>query len=119
MKRITWINLILGLWLIASPFALGYSGVAHTAAVEEVVMGIIIAACSWWWLAAEAPMMGMAWFEMLCGIWVLIAPFVLAYGAVAARAKANDVWVGIVVLIVAIVAAIGIGQTAAPPRSIA
>ncbi len=117
MKRITWINLILGLWLIASPFALGYSGIAHTAAVEEVVMGIIVAACSWWWLAAMAPMMGMAWFEMLCGIWVLVAPFVLSYGV--ARAKANDVWVGIVVLIVAIIVAVGTGQTTTTRNTLA
>ncbi len=116
MKRITWINLILGLWLIASPFALGYSATAHAAAVEEVVMGIIIAACTWWWLASVAPMMGLAWFEMLCGIWVLIAPFVLSYANM--RAKTNDVWVGIVVLIVAIIAAIGIGQTT-PTRTTA
>jgi hypothetical protein len=117
MKRITWINLILGLWLIASPFALGYAGIAHTAATEEVVMGIIVAACSWWWLAAMSPMMGMAWFEMLCGIWVLIAPFVLSYSV--ARAKGNDVWVGIVVLVVAVVAAIGIGQTTTRPTTLA
>jgi SPW repeat len=110
MKRITWINLILGLWLIIAPFALKYAGLAHPAAVEDVVMGIIVAAFSWWMLASALPMMGQAWFEMLCGIWVAIAPFVIGYSGLAV-ARTNDVWVGIVVLVVAIVAAIGIGQT--------
>ncbi len=116
MKRIIWINLLLGLWLIISPFALRFAGLAHAAATQDVVMGIIIAAFSWWMLASAVPMMGHAWFEMLCGIWVAIAPFVIGYSGLRV-ARVNDLWVGIVVLIVAIVAAIGVNQVT--PRTIA
>jgi len=110
MKRITWINLILGLWLIIAPFVLGYAGLVHAAAVQDVIMGIIIAAFSWWILAAMSPLIGAGWFQILCGIWVLIGPFVLGYSGLAV-AKANDVTVGIIVLIVAIIESIGMART--------
>ena len=116
MKRITWINLILGLWLIVAPFALGYAGLAHAAAVQDVVMGIIIAAFSWWILAAGAPILGAGWFQILCGIWVLIGPFVLGYSGLA-LAKSNDVTIGIIVLIVSIAESIGMTRTL--PRTVA
>ncbi len=102
MKRVTWINLILGLWLIVAPFVLGYSALSRAALTEDVVLGIIVAAFSWWILAAMAPPVGTSWFQILCGIWVIIAPFVLAYRTITA-AMANDVIVGIIVLIVAII----------------
>lgn len=114
MKRIIWINLILGLWLIVAPFALRYAGLTHAAATEDVVLGIVIAAFSWWILAAAMPMVGHAWFEILCGIWVAIAPFVIGYSGLAI-ARTNDVWVGIVVLIVGVIAAIAMSQTTARP----
>lgn len=115
MKRITWINLILGLWLIVAPFALSYAALAHAAAVQDVVMGILIAAFSWWILVAIAPLLGAAWFQILCGIWVLIGPFALGYSGLAV-ARSNDVTVGIIVLIVSIIESIAMTRTS-PTRT--
>lgn len=43
----SWTNLVLGIWLIIAPFALGYS--ATTAAmVNDIVVGIIVAALAAW-----------------------------------------------------------------------
>lgn len=102
MKRASWTNLVLGLWLIIAPFSLAYAGV--TAAVyEDVILGIVIASLALWWaLGSEADSMAyVSWTVALGGLWVLIAPFALGYSATTAAAY-NDVIVGLAVLILAI-----------------
>ncbi len=42
-----WFNLILGLWLIVSPWLLGFSTVA-AAMWNSVIVGIVVAALSYW-----------------------------------------------------------------------
>ncbi len=109
MRWASWINFILGLWLIVSPFALKYSTVAG-AVPEDVILGILIAVFSLWMAASlEAPA-GPAWLVVLFGIWVIIAPFVLGYSHQMGSAVANDVIVGIVVLVLALVRAVGVGR---------
>lgn len=39
----SWLNVIAGLWLIASPFTLGYANIS-AAVTNDVILGIIIAA---------------------------------------------------------------------------
>lgn len=101
MKRITWINLILGIWMIISPFLIGYS-VSYVPTGNNIVLGVLLIASSWWILAALMQTTGMSWFQVLCGIWLIIAPFVLNYRAMS-QAMSNDVIVGIIVLIVGLV----------------
>jgi hypothetical protein len=101
MKGVTWINLLLGVWLIAAAIARGATGVAMS---NDFVLGILLIAFSWWMLGAALPPVGTAWFEMLCGLWLIVAPFVLGYTQRHA-ATGNDVIVGIITIIVAAVAA--------------
>jgi hypothetical protein len=98
MKRVSWINLILGIWLIIAPFALG-SMAMHVAVGNNVVLGILLIASSWWILAAATEAVGVSWFQMLCGIWLIISPFILHYGGLT-HAMANDVVVGIIAFVV-------------------
>ena len=98
MKRVSWINLILGIWLVISPYVLGSTGLEATVG-NDIVLGILLIASSWWILAATTEVLGVSWFQMLCGIWLVIAPFVLSYRA-ATHALANDVVVGVIVFIV-------------------
>jgi len=53
-----WVNLVLGLWLIAAPFALGFYASAAAAAWNQVVVGVLIAGAATWALA-ERPSGGM------------------------------------------------------------
>jgi SPW repeat len=46
-RNLDWLNAVLGLWLIAAPFVLGYSGVA-VALWNDIVVGIIIAVLGAW-----------------------------------------------------------------------
>src|SRR5579864_1392735 len=101
MKRITWINLILGLWLIISPLVIGYSA-ASVAAANNIILGVVVVACSWWMLAAIAGADWCGWVQLLCGIWLIVAPFVLRYSELT-HAVSNDAIVGIVVFIVSMV----------------
>ncbi|MGE5219972.1 MAG: SPW repeat protein [Chloroflexota bacterium] len=45
MKRLSWINFVLGLWLVVAPFALRYNMVP-TATWNNVIVGIAVAALS-------------------------------------------------------------------------
>ena len=43
----SWINVLIGLWLIAAPFFLGYSSIVN-ATWNDVILGIIIAVLALW-----------------------------------------------------------------------
>ena len=103
MKRVTSINLILGIWLIASPFALGHA--TNTAVTtNDVIFGILLLACSTWILADMANQIGVNWFQVLCCIWLIVSPFVLQHQQLP-RATANDVTVGVIALAVGLIEA--------------
>jgi hypothetical protein len=99
MTWASWIDFILGIWLIIAPFALGFRMMSGRAATEDVIFGILIAALSLWTALKLTRVAGT--LLGLFGLWVLIAPFVLRTHEVA-RVTPNDVIVGLAVLILAI-----------------
>jgi predicted anti-sigma-YlaC factor YlaD len=106
MKRVSWITLILGIWLVISPFAFG-STVVNTAAGNNVVLGVLLIGSSWWILAASHDVTGLSWFQMLCGVWLVVAPFVLQYGATRHSAL-NDVVVGGITFLVGLAESVSV-----------
>jgi hypothetical protein len=102
MKRVTWVNVALGVWLIVAPFLLGYSGSSSLAVANDGILGVLVLAGSWWIVAGMAAQFGVSGFEALCGIWLIVAPFVLRYAELS-RATVNDIVVGIIVLIVSLI----------------
>lgn len=101
MKWVSWTNVALGLWLIAAPFALGYSGLTR-ATTEDVVLGIFVATLALWRAVGSETLLmpDVSWLVAVAGAWVAIAPFIVGYQA-ASAAVGNDVTVGIVVLCLA------------------
>ena len=91
-------NALLGIWLIVSPWVLGYSGTS-TGLWGNVVLGILvlIAAAT----AGSATSAGPSWWTLAFGIWLIISPFVLSYWH-DAGAAANDVVCGIILTILAL-----------------
>lgn len=72
-----WANLILGSWLLLSPWILDYAGT--TAAWNAYVMGAGIVV-----FAVIAAYMPKAWEEVintLLGVWLVVSPFVLGFSA--------------------------------------
>lgn len=95
-RTLSGINMLLGAWLIVSPYILSYS--STTAKWNQTIFGVVIL------LLAVAryimPRLELAsWLAGLAGIWMIIAPFILNYST--AVAYWNEVLVGIVVAMVA------------------
>lgn len=69
-----WANLVLGMWIFASPRVLGYEGIAAWNAYV-IGAGILVFAL----LAARIPK---AWEEiinMMLGVWLVVSPFALGF----------------------------------------
>jgi hypothetical protein len=103
MKNASWINTVLGAWLLIAPFALStvVANVAWTA--NDIALGILLMAASAVVSSAASPSFGVAWFEVFCGIWLIVAPFVLRYANRPVK-LGNDVISGFVVIIVTAIA---------------
>ena len=87
-----WMSLILGIWLFLSPFfGLGVTG---NAAWNSWIFGAVIAVMSAWALAR--PQIWEEWVNLAVGVWVLIAPWVLAFTP-QTGATWNHIIVGLVV----------------------
>jgi hypothetical protein len=99
LKHVIEINVLFGAWLIAAPFVLGYS-TSHMEMANDIVIGVLLIACSWWMIAAAAGQAGAAALELLCGDWLIVAPFLWHYGR-ASRPFNNDIIVGIASVLVA------------------
>jgi hypothetical protein len=101
MRALSWINFILGLWLIFAGFTIG-RGVQPVMA-EEIILGIIIAGLSLSAVRRANP--GLSWGVAIAGLWTLLAPAFINYTAVP-RARSNDIAVGVIVLILGAVNAL-------------
>ena len=95
MKVLSWINFILGLWLIAAAFI--FSTGAGAVMAEEIVLGIIIAVLAYGSIVARSSAV-VSWLVALAGLWTLVAPSVIVYGMFTAS-RTNDIVVGIIVLV--------------------
>jgi hypothetical protein len=96
IRSLSFINLLLGAWLIVTPFWFGYT--SGTAKWNQLIIGIVVMVLAALRLLAPAQ----KWLSFLtgiAGIWAIIAPFILTYDR--AGAYWNEVIVGILVTIVA------------------
>jgi hypothetical protein len=89
--------LVLGPWLIASPFSLGYRSVPLI--WSDVISGILITALAV--IAFRTKRVSPAWASTFVGLWVAFAP--LAFWAPDAVAYANDTLVGMLVIVFAMI----------------
>lgn len=101
MKALSWINFILGLWLIVAGFALSHGASAIMS--EEIVLGIIIALLAIGSVNSTNP--AIAWCVALAGLWTLLAPAVIDY-TMHTASRANDIVIGIIVLVLGIANAV-------------
>jgi len=101
MKALSWINFILGLWLIMAGFALSMS--SRPVMAEEIVLGIIVACLSA--IAVARPSSAISWLVAIAGLWTLVMPARINYAGMTAS-HANDIVVGIVVLVLGIATAV-------------
>ena len=90
MKVLSWINFLLGLWLIVAAFALPVR--TGPVMAEESVAGIVVVVLAYA-SAVGRPRRGISWSVAIAGLWILI----VNYGAVT-PSKVNAMLVGLLVL---------------------
>ncbi|WP_456411245.1 SPW repeat protein [Oceanithermus sp.] len=86
------VNLVLGLWLVVSPWILSFTSNA-AALGNALIVGAIFVALSLLALADAKPRE--EWSELVVAVWLLISPWVLGYSALAA-----PTWNAVIVAVV-------------------
>ena len=92
-----WVNLVLGIWLCASPWVVQFSDVT-TPTQNAFVVGVLLILTEIVTLSAFR--VWEEWVTVVLGAWLVISPWVL--GIAALVPKANFVIVGLVVLALAL-----------------
>jgi hypothetical protein len=92
-------NIVLGVWLIFSPWTFDYSGSA--AVLNSVFAGVLIAIFGASRLASLRNTAGLSGINLLLAVWVIASPWLLGYAANIGAVR-NDVILGVVVATLAI-----------------
>jgi len=97
LKWQDWTNAMLGVWLAASPWALGFAG-QPPAMMIAVIFGLALVVFS----LLEVGVFGNAkeWLNMLTGLWLVIAPFAFGF-TVNFDAAANTMLTGLLAAVLA------------------
>jgi hypothetical protein len=93
------LDVLAGIWILISPFALGFSNLSN-ACWNNVIFGIIIGVIALYRFFNPAKAVGLSWLDALLGLWVLISPWALHFSG-SHTAMTNDVIMGIVVIVLA------------------
>ena len=88
-----WASFALGLWLAVSPWALGHAH-AEAATANAAFLGLAIALGSHFEVSFDER--SVEWFNMAAGLWLVLAPFLLGFSALA-LATLNSIVVGTLV----------------------
>lgn len=97
-----WVNLILGVWLFITPF-IGMEMVSSAAAWNGYIFGVLVVALSIW--ALVQPRAWEEWINLVIGVWLILAPFVLGF-TTETTAMWNHIVVGVVIGVDALWAAL-------------
>ncbi|MDQ1007713.1 hypothetical protein QFZ82_002198 [Streptomyces sp. V4I23] len=98
--------LLTGVYLAASPWIAGFSGLTALA-VTNLILGIAYAACMGGLGSAYERTHAMAWAGCAIGAFTIIAPWVVAGNVDTTRTVINNVIVGVVALLCALAMAVG------------
>jgi hypothetical protein len=90
-----WVNIVLGIWVIVSPFVLAFH--SSKAVWSNVVTGIIVGILALIRWRMRQP--GWSWLNLILGAWLVISPFVLFLSA---AAMWNNVILGIIIAALAL-----------------
>ena len=99
-RTIDWINLLLGVWLIISPWVLGTAASATSTAVL-VVMGIALVIFSAWALV-RAENRAAEWWNIFLGVLLFFLPWIFSYSSMVSNAVESWI-VGAVVAVLALI----------------
>lgn len=98
------INVIVGIWLILAPWWLGYSTIER-AVVNDMVIGAAVFILALARVGAPLRYESLSWVNVVFGLWLIVAPWVLAYGEAdvlsfnESWANWNDVVCGVIIAV--------------------
>lgn len=100
-----WVNLIIGIWLFIAPWvvrtAFANSSAASAASWNSWVLGVIVFIMALWALSTPGVSVP-EWINVLAGIWLFIAPWVLTFYSVTTGAAWNQWVFGVIVFILSV-----------------
>ena len=94
------LNILLGIWLIISPFAMVSFNPFQNATVNNVIVGILVAIFAAVRFAGPTRA-GWSWCNVVLGAWLIISPFVLGFSNAPVPAWHNII-LGIVIGLLAL-----------------
>jgi len=97
MGGASWMNVLLGIWVIISPFVVQFARLP-AAMWNNVIVGIVIAVLAL--IRTSTPrQVGWSWANVILGIWMIISPFAL--GVMTTTILWNNIILGIVIALIA------------------
>ncbi|TFU14942.1 SPW repeat protein [Thermus tengchongensis] len=93
-----WANLVLGVWLILSPWLLGFSG-TPAAMWNAVIVGAVVGLMALMHLRGGP--LWEEWVNVILGIWLILSPWILGFSGMG-NAMWNALIVGVLVGILAL-----------------
>ncbi len=91
-----WVMLIFGVWLFLAPFWMpAYESSTSVAAWNSYVLGVLVVAFAW--AALARPQKWQEWVNLVLGVWLIIAPFVLRFWGTEQGAAWNQIVLGILI----------------------
>jgi hypothetical protein len=93
-------NILLGVWILISPFALAFHHIA-AALWNNSVAGILIGLLALIRVSSLYDQPRWSWCNALLGIWLVISPFLLGFGHLT-HAMLNNMIVGVLIALLAL-----------------
>ncbi len=95
IRSLSVVAVLAGIWLVISPFILGYNSAGN--ATQQIVFGAIVIILGFVRMALPN-VVWPSWVNFIIGLWVIVAPFTMA---ATTAARWNEVITGIIVAVVA------------------
>ena len=113
-NTLNWLVAIVGLWVLLSPFVLGFSTLT-VAVSNAVITGLVLIVLAGWAALAKVATLdrNLDWVNAVAGLWLIISPFVLGFSTTPV-AMWNNVITGIVAIVLAGWAAFTFGRLVSP-----
>lgn len=89
------LNMVAGLWLIAAPWILAYG--INAAIWNDVLIGAALVVLAGIRVAMPGRLAALSWVNVVIGIWLFFAPFVLQYGSWALAGVSTAIWNDIII----------------------
>jgi hypothetical protein len=94
------LNLLAGIWLIITPFWMGY-WVAPGPLWNNLIVGIVVAVLALIRAFAPAENVVLSWINLILGLWLIMSPFFLPYQWFIVAVH-NDMFTGLVISILSL-----------------